>query len=148
MKIILQRVSSSSVKVENKLIAESNRLGLLALIGFGKLDDKDKINLALEKIINLRIFSNEKGKFDLSLLDINGDLTLVPQFTLFADTSKGRRPEFFDAMNPSDASILFDELSIAAETKLGKDKIQKGQFGKDMKVSLTNDGPVTIILDI
>ncbi len=148
MRIIIQKVSSASVVVEGETIGSSSNAGILALVGFGQEDDESKISVAIEKIINMRIFPNEKGKFDFSLLDIEGDLTLVPQFTLYADTSKGRRPEFFSAMKPSSASIIFDKLVNCAREKLSPSRVQTGKFGADMKVSLVNDGPVTISIEL
>lgn len=148
MKVIIQRTSKSRITVDNKIIAESNNLGILALIGFGLNDTENLIQIALDKIINLRIFSNPQGRFDYSLLDIVGDLTLVPQFTLFADTSKGRRPEFFSAMKPEQAELFFDTLADKAKNILTPRRVHTGQFGTDMKVSLVNDGPVTISLEV
>ncbi len=148
MKIIIQRVSSASITVDREVIASSQAAGLLALIGFGKNDTEDLLEQALNKIAALRIFSNDKGRFDLSLIDICGDLTLVPQFTLYADTSKGRRPEFFNALNPNDAAILFEKMVVLAQKSLVKNKVHSGSFGADMKVALTNDGPVTISIEV
>lgn len=133
--------------VDNTSTGRIDGPGLLCLIGFGKEDKEDILETALNKIINLRIFSNEQGRFDKSLLDIDGEIFLVPQFTLYADTSKGRRPEFFNAMHPELASSLFDELVLLARNTLGPERVKAGIFGADMKVSLTNDGPVTIIIE-
>ena len=148
MKVIIQRVTSASINVDNQRIAESQNLGILALVGFGQNDTEDLIPIALDKIINLRIFSNPQGRFDYSLQDIKGDLTLVPQFTLFADTTKGRRPEFFSAMKPDLATLFFDKLVFQAKEILTEQRVFSGIFGADMKVSLINDGPVTIMLEI
>jgi len=148
LKIIILRVSSASITVDREVIASSQAAGLLALIGFGKNDTEDLLEQALNKIAALRIFSNDKGRFDLSLIDICGDLTLVPQFTLYADTSKGRRPEFFNALNPNDAAILFEKMVVLAQKSLVKNKVHSGSFGADMKVALTNDGPVTISIEV
>jgi D-aminoacyl-tRNA deacylase len=145
MKSIIQRVSSASVLVDQKTIAEIST-GILALVGFGELDDKNKLKPMAEKIANLRIFSNTEGRFDKSLLDLQGELLLVPQFTLYADTSKGRRPEFFSALRPELASPLFLEFVEICKT-LGIQKVGQGIFGADMKISLINDGPVTICLE-
>ena len=144
MKIILQRVSSASVIVESKTVANI-QTGLLALVGLGKTDQENNFEIAINKILNLRIFSNN-GKFDKSLVDIQGEIILVPQFTLFADTSKGRRPEFFEAMAPIQAKDLFEKFKSQFE-KIYPKKVQAGVFGADMKVSLLNDGPVTISLE-
>lgn len=147
MKIVVQRITEAEVTVDSTSIGQINGPGLLCLVGFGADDSEKLLNIALNKIINLRIFSNEDGRFDKSLLEISGELFLVPQFTLYADTSKGRRPEFFSAMNPEAASGLFDQLVVKAKALLGNEKVKSGIFGADMKVSLTNDGPVTIILE-
>lgn len=147
MRVIVQRITSAEVTVDNISTGWIDGNGLLCLVGFGKEDKEDILETALNKIINLRVFSNEEGRFDKSLLDIEGELFLVPQFTLYADTSKGRRPEFFNAMHPELASPLFDKLVLLARNTLGQERVKAGIFGANMKVSLTNDGPVTIILD-
>lgn len=145
MKSILQRVSSASVVVDGITVG-SISTGIMALVGFGKDDSESKLRPMLEKILTLRIFANDLGRFDRSLIDIKGELLLVPQFTLFADTSKGRRPEFFNALAPAEASRLFEKLvTLARETP--DLTVASGSFGADMKVSLTNDGPVTISLE-
>ena len=101
-----------------------------------------------EKIINMRIFSNDRGKFDYSLLDITGELLLIPQFTLFADTSHGRRPEFFKAMSPDEATKMFDTFYEMCKEDIRINNVQKGIFGADMKVNVYNDGPVSIMVEI
>ena len=148
MKLVIQRVSSSSIVVNDKIIAKSEIPGLLVLVGFGKEDTEAQLTQALNKIGTIRIFSNQDGRFDQSLMDIAGDLTLVPQFTLYADTSKGRRPEFFSALEPKEAARLFDILVLKSIELLGAEKVHSGEFGADMKVRLTNDGPVTITMEI
>ena len=145
MKIVLQRVSSASVTVDGKITGEIAE-GLMLLTGFGQGDTDLKLRPMAEKISNLRIFANDQGKFHYSLLDRNGGVLLVPQFTLFADTSKGRRPEFFGAMPPVEASPMFDRF-VEEFRKLGIASVQTGVFGADMKVALVNDGPVTICMD-
>ncbi len=147
MRIVVQRITSAEVLVEDTSCGKISGLGLLCLVGFGSSDTKESLQPALNKILNLRIFSNDSGRFDKSLLDIDGELYLVPQFTLYADTSKGRRPEFFEAMPPNQASKLFNNLVELAKETRPSNKLKAGIFGADMKVSLTNDGPVTIILD-
>lgn len=152
MKALIQRVASAKIIVNDIAIAETKKAGILALIGFGQVDlnwesPDSKLNEALDKIINLRIFPNEKGRFDLSLLDVEGELIFVPQFTLYADTSKGRRPEFFSSMPPKEASEYFNRLINLAKQKIDENKIHQGVFGADMKVHLCNDGPVTIMLE-
>lgn len=145
MKILLQRVSSASVVVSGETCGAIER-GLLLLVGFGKEDNLDTLRPMAEKLVNLRVFPNDQGKFHYSILDIKGELLLVPQFTLYADTRKGRRPEFFSALEPKAATQLFDALCLEF-SNLGVSKVATGIFGADMKVSLLNDGPVTIMLD-
>ena len=144
MKAVVQRVSRACVKVEGETVGEINN-GLLLLIGFGKDDKEESFKPLIQKIINLRIFSNDKGRFDFSVLDIKGEILAVPQFTLFADCTKGRRPEFFEAMQPDTAKIYFDKFCRELRQLSGL-KVESGIFGADMKVTLTNDGPVTILL--
>lgn len=146
MKLVIQRVNSASVAVEGQTVAEIGR-GLLLFVGFGKDDTAEKLSPCAAKIANMRIFPHtETGRFDRSLIDIEGDILLVSQFTLFADTSKGRRPEFFGALEPEAASKLFSELAEAFSS-LSIRRVGKGIFGAMMQVSLENDGPVTIVLD-
>ena len=146
MRLVIQRVTSASVEVEQKVIG-SIKEGLAVLVGFGKEDTENKLKPALQKLINLRIFPNKNGRFDHSLVELNAGLLLIPQFTLYADTSKGRRPEFFNALEPRKAEKLFDKFITLA--KLEKDiTIQQGKFGADMLVSINNKGPVTISLEI
>lgn len=145
MKIIIQRVSSASVTVNQEVVAQI-RNGLLLLVGMGEGDVSSKFEAIIEKIINLRIFSNPSGRFDFSLLDVKGEVILVPQFTLFADTSKGRRPEFFKAMSPAEAKSLFEDFFEQFKLSYPA-KVEAGIFGADMKVALVNDGPVTIPLE-
>lgn len=148
MKIFIQRAFGASVKVDSKVTGSFEGQGILALIGFGKEDKEEIIPHAIKKIIELRIFPDEKGRFDKSLIDINGSLLLVPQFTLYADTKKGRRPDFFSAMEPEKATSYFDLCFQEASKLLGKDKVSSGIFGADMKVSLLNDGPVSIMVEM
>ena len=145
MKVILQRVSRASVEVEHQIVG-AIQSGLLVLAGFGKEDNSQKLAAMAQKIVTLRIFSNDLKKFDKSLLDSGGEILIVPQFTLFADTAKGRRPEFFQALEPTLAARYFDEFSEAL-AQLGVSKVAKGIFGAHMLVSLENDGPVTIPLE-
>ncbi len=145
MKIVIQRVSNASVVVENKVVGAISP-GLMLLVGFGKVDTKEKLPAMAEKVANLRIFPDEKGRFHYSLLEIKGEILLVPQFTLYADCSKGRRPEFFNALEPQAATELFD-LFVEEFKKLAIPKVQTGVFGAEMHVSLLNHGPVTILLE-
>ncbi len=145
MKIIIQRVTSASVTVEQQVVAKIGK-GILALVGFGQGDDNSKFNLIVDKILNFRIFANNQGRFDRSLLDTQGEIILVPQFTLYADTSKGRRPEFFNAMAPKEAALLFNEFYLSFLLAMPQG-VQVGIFGADMQVELVNNGPVTIALE-
>ena len=144
MKIVLQRVSSASVKVDSKIVGRIEH-GLLLLIGFSSTDTEESILPTIEKIVKLRIFSDEEGKMNKSVLDVNGSALLVSQFTLYADTKKGNRPSFIEAARPEQAIPLY-EFFIAEMTKRIA-KVETGIFGADMKVELVNDGPVTIVFD-
>ncbi|MGI6525171.1 MAG: D-aminoacyl-tRNA deacylase [Bdellovibrionota bacterium] len=146
MKGVIQRVNYASVTVDDVVVGKIG-VGLAVLVGFGKDDTEKNLKLMAEKIVNMRIFSNSEDRFDYSLLDIKGEILLIPQFTLFADTSHGRRPEFFSALEPSKASPLFDKF-VDIVKSLGVSKTECGIFGATMKVALENDGPVTISLDI
>ncbi|MCB0334899.1 MAG: D-tyrosyl-tRNA(Tyr) deacylase [Bdellovibrionales bacterium] len=145
MRIILQRVSQASVVVDEQVIGQINQ-GLMCLIGFGSGDSERLFEPMLQKLINMRIFENEQGRFDKSLLDIEGELLLVPQFTLYADLKKGRRPDFTGALAPDQAKALFDSFVAFAHRSPFK-KVATGQFGANMQVSLINVGPVTITID-
>ena len=141
MKAVIQRVSKANVKVNEKIINEINN-GLLILIGFEKDDTKEKLDKMVKKIINMRLFEE---KFSKSVKDINGEILLVPNFTIPAITKKGTRPNFQNSMPPNEARKMYDLML----NKMNKFIITKsGIFGADMKVNLTNDGPVTIILEI
>ncbi|MFY8079164.1 MAG: D-aminoacyl-tRNA deacylase [Flavobacteriales bacterium] len=144
MKIVLQRVSSASVKVDSKIVGSIDH-GILLLIGFSSNDTEESILPTLEKIVKLRIFSDEEGKMNKSVLDVNGSALLVSQFTLYADTKKGNRPSFIEAARPEQAIPLYE--FFIAETKKRISKVETGIFGADMNVELVNDGPVTIVFD-
>jgi len=148
MKLVLQIVTHARVEIEGSIYSEMKGPGILALVGFGQNDTEEALLPALKKTIELRVFPNEDGRLDLSLLDIKGNLCLVPQFTLYADTSKGRRPDFFSAKPPIEAQALFNTFCSLAKDTLGNDKFFQGKFGANMQVSLTNDGPMTILLEI
>ncbi len=140
---LIQRVSHANVIVENTEIANINQ-GILLLLGVEKEDTQEKAKNLLEKIINFRIFEDDNGKMNLSLLDIKGSLLVVPQFTLPANTQKGTRPSFASAADPQIGKDLFERFISLASNKVTN--LQTGQFGADMKVSLCNDGPVTFWL--
>lgn len=143
MLALIQRVTHANVVVDKNPIAEIQH-GILALCGFEKEDTLVLARVLIERILQYRVFSDEQQKMNLSLTDINGELLIVPQFTLAADTKSGRRPSFSKAMPPKDSEMLFNDLKCALQNDYPK--IQFGQFGADMKVSLCNDGPVTFLL--
>ncbi len=144
MKIVLQRVAQASVRVGGKDIATITR-GLLVLFGAEKNDDETKVIFLAEKILNLRIFSDEKGKMNLSCLDISGEVLVVSQFTLVGDCSKGRRPGFDNAAPSNEAKSLYQNF-IHQISKSGIN-VNTGEFGAEMQVELVNDGPVTFTLE-
>ncbi len=144
MKALLQRVTAASVSVSGKEVGRIGR-GLVVFVGVATGDTEQDIDYLVKKTVNLRVFSDEAGKFNLSALDSGGELLLVSQFTLMADTRKGRRPSFTDAALPAEAEKLFDEfVRQARATGL---KVATGQFQQYMQVQIENDGPVTIMLD-
>lgn len=145
MKAVIQRVSESSVTINNEIVAQIQQ-GLLVLVGIEDADNQDDINWLTSKIANLRIFGDENEVMNLSLKDIDGELIVVSQFTLHAATKKGNRPSYIKASKPEIAIPLYESFVKQMEIELGK-KIQTGEFGADMKVALINDGPVTIIID-
>ena len=145
MKAVIQRVSRSSVTINEQVVAQIQN-GLLVLIGVEDADNQEDINWLTSKIANLRIFGDENEVMNLSLKDIDGEMIVVSQFTLHAFTKKGNRPSYIKASKPEIAIPLYESFVNQMEIELGK-KIQTGQFGADMKVSLVNDGPVTIIID-
>ena len=145
MRIFIQRVSQAEVKVQGKAIGIIGK-GLLVLLGIENEDDRSDLDWLVNKLVNLRIFNDESQVMNRSLLDINGELMVLSQFTLMAATKKGNRPSYIRAA-PSEIAIpLYEQFLVLAEEKLGR-KVAKGVFGADMKVSLINDGPVTIIID-
>ncbi len=145
MKVVIQRVSEASVTINTSIVAKINQ-GLLVLVGIEDADNQEDIDWLTSKICNLRIFSDENNVMNLSVKDINGDIILVSQFTLHASTKKGNRPSYIKASKPEIAIPLYEDFIAALEFVLGK-KIQTGEFGADMKVSLVNNGPVTILID-
>ena len=141
MRVVIQRTLESSVEVDNKIVGQIKN-GLTLLVGFGKNDSSKEIDYMVNKIINLRIFNDEKNVMNKSLLQVGGEVLSISQFTLYADTSRGRRPSYFNAR--SAASYLYDEFNEKLKKHVN---VETGIFGADMKVSLINDGPVTIILE-
>jgi len=142
---VIQRVSRSSVEIEHKTVGRIE-LGLMILVGIENEDNEEDIQWLSRKIVNLRIFDDEDGVMNKSLIDIQGDILLVSQFTLHASTKKGNRPSYIKAARPEIAIPLYEKLKLALEYDLGKN-IQTGEFGAMMQVNLCNDGPVTIIID-
>lgn len=142
---VLQRVSSASVEIERKIKASIGN-GLLILVGIEDADTQEDIDWLSNKIVNLRIFNDPEGIMNISIKDAGGDMIAVSQFTLHASTKKGNRPSYIKAAKPETAIPLYEKFVKALETVLEK-PIQTGEFGADMKVSLVNDGPVTIIID-
>lgn len=145
MKVVIQRVSHSSVTIDSKIVAEIQH-GLLVLIGIEDADNQEDINWLTSKIANLRIFADQNDVMNLSVKEHNGDVIIVSQFTLHALTKKGNRPSYIKAARPEIAIPLYEKFIAQMELEMGK-KVQTGQFGADMKVALVNDGPVTIIID-
>ena len=144
MRVVIQRCGYASVKVEGEKAGEIGK-GIMALVGFLPSDNEKTMDYMLEKIVNLRIFEDENDKMNLSLLDTQGELLIVPNFTLYGDARKGRRPGFSSAAAPSEAEKMFNQLiEKAKEMPI---KVQQGIFQADMKVELMNDGPITILLD-
>lgn len=144
MKIVIQRVIKASVNVGGKTIGEIGK-GLVVFVGVAQGDTVEDIDYLVEKAVNLRIFSDNDGKFNLSAIDVKGELLLVSQFTLLASTRKGRRPGFTDAAPPEQAEVLFNQFVLRASAS-GL-KVATGKFQAHMLVEIHNDGPVTIIID-
>ena len=144
MKIVVQRVSQASVKVSGEIVGEISQ-GLLLLVGIEENDEKEDAEWLAKKVLDLRIFSDEEGKMNRSVKDINGEILCVSQFTLIADYKKGNRPSFIKAAKPEKAVPLFEYFK--GLIKSSGLKTESGVFGADMKVSLLNDGPVTIVMD-
>ncbi len=145
MKVVIQRVSSASVTIDSKIVAEIQK-GLLVFVGIEDADTQEDTNWLCQKIANLRIFGDENEVMNLSVRDIDGEIIVVSQFTLQASTKKGNRPSYIKASKPDVAIPIYEGFVQQLEKELGK-KVQTGVFGADMKVSLLNDGPVTIIID-
>ncbi|MCL4143314.1 UNVERIFIED_CONTAM: hypothetical protein GTU68_005940 [Idotea baltica] len=145
MKVVIQRVSKASVSINEKKVADI-KTGLLVLLGIVNEDTQEDIDYLVRKIANLRIFNDENGIMNKSLLDINGDVIVVSQFTLHASTKKGNRPSYIKAAKPVLAIPLYENFITTLKKETSK-KVQTGRFGADMKVEILNDGPVTIIID-
>lgn len=146
MKLLIQRVLNAKVVVEQRTIAQIDE-GLLVLVGFGHDDQVRLLNKAIEKLINLRIFSDQQGRFQHSVMDMGKGILAVPQFTLYGNTNSGRRPDFIAAMPPVTAEKLFSQFCRLLQQKNIK-QLGFGVFGANMQVSLVNDGPVTLMIEI
>ena len=144
MRVVLTTVLEAGVKINDRLVAKISR-GYLLLVGFTDGDDKEIVDKMVDKILSLRVFPDEHGQINISLQDVNGSILSVSQFTLYANTTKGRRPSFVDALRPGEAEPLYDYFNQQLELKHGK--VQTGVFGADMKVESINDGPFTLLLD-
>lgn len=146
MKAILQRVSSANVKIENSIFGEIEK-GLLVLIGIKEGDDNNTIEKMIKKIINLRIFNDDEGKMNLSVNDIKGEILVISNFTLYGNTKKGNRPSYIEAGKPEEAEKIYNGF-MKKITSSYDYKVAQGKFQADMKVSLVNDGPVTLIIEV
>lgn len=147
MRALIQRVSNGSVKVENDNYYQEIKKGIVLLLGISEDDSENEINYLAEKCCNLRIFEDSDQKINLSLKDIDGEVLLISQFTLYADTRKGNRPSFNKAAKPEIAENLYNLFSIKMKSLLGTEKIKEGVFGAMMEVTIINDGPVTVLVE-
>lgn len=145
MRVVIQRVSEAAVTIDNIKVAQIAK-GLMILLGIEESDNPSDINWLIKKIVNLRIFDDNAGVMNLPILDAGGEILLVSQFTLYAQTSKGNRPSYIRAAKPDISIPLYNEFIDLLSVAMGT-RIKTGQFGADMKVALINDGPVTIIID-
>ena len=145
MRIVIQRVSEAKVKIDGNTVGEIKK-GLLVFLGIEHVDAEMDADYLIQKLIHLRIFGDDEGKMNLSVSDISGNLLIVSQFTLFADTKKGNRPSFIRSARPEQAIPMYDYF-LSQLKKSFSGKIEKGVFGGNMQVELINDGPVTIIMD-
>jgi D-aminoacyl-tRNA deacylase len=144
VRLVLQRVSSASVRVDGRTVA-SIGLGSMILVGVGRNDDGSEIDKIADKVVGLRIFRDEEGKTNLDLAAVGGEALVVSQFTLFADTRKGRRPSFVYAADPAEAATLVDTFADALDAR--GVRVSRGVFGAEMEVEMVNDGPFTLVLD-
>jgi len=145
MRVVIQRVSQASVEVENQVIGEIGK-GLMILVGIENADGQEDIDWLCKKICNLRIFDDEEGVMNKSLIEVGGEILAISQFTLHARTKKGNRPSYINAAKPDLSIPLYESFLLALEKESGKQP-QRGQFGAEMQVALVNDGPVTITID-
>ena len=145
MRIVLQRVSRAEVRVDGRVVGSIGR-GHLLLVGFASGDGEEQIAWMADKVLGLRVFGDQEGKMNLALEDVGGDLLVISQFTLYGDTSKGRRPSFVRAAAPEAATALYDDFVRALRQRTPR-RVETGQFGAMMDVELVNDGPVTMVLE-
>lgn len=145
MKVVIQRVLEASVAISGKTVGTIQQ-GYLILVGFSATDQINDFNWMAQKIVGLRVFNDLNGLMNLSIQEVQGDILLISQFTLYASTKKGNRPSFMKAAKPNDAQLLYHQFHQILARELGK-PISTGEFGADMKVQLINDGPVTIVID-
>jgi len=143
MKVLVQRSDKASVKVDNKIVGSIDK-GMMILVSFTQTDTSENINYMVDKVLNLRIYDDEQGIMNKSILDVGGSILSVSQFTLYADTRKGRRPSYVNALNGEKATLLYDEFNEKLKKHI---HVETGIFGAEMKVELINDGPVTIMLE-
>jgi len=143
MKVIAQRCDRAEVRVENKIVGKIDK-GLMLLVGFTHTDTEKEIDYLVNKILNLRIFDDENGVMNKSVIDVSGSILSISQFTLYADAKKGNRPSYINALNGEKAIVLYDKFNEKLKEKIN---VETGIFGADMKVDFINDGPVTIILE-
>ena len=144
MRVVLTTVLEAKVEIKGKTVGQIDH-GFLLLVGFTDGDNKETVEKMVDKILSLRVFPDEHGQINISLSEVNGSILSVSQFTLYANTAKGRRPSFVDALRPGEAEPLYDYFNQLIENKYGK--LSTGIFGADMKVSSINDGPFTLLLD-
>ena len=144
MRIVVQRCTHAKVTVDGKVVGKVDK-GLMLLVGFTNTDTSKEIDYMVDKVLNLRIFDDENGVMNKSLLDINGSILSISQFTLYGDASKGRRPSYIKALSGDKATVLYDEFN--KKIKDSNIHIETGIFGADMQVELVNDGPITILLE-
>ncbi|MGN1357826.1 MAG: D-aminoacyl-tRNA deacylase [Bacilli bacterium] len=144
MKVLVQRCEKAKVSVDNKVVGQIGQ-GLMLLVGFTQNDNSSNIDYLVDKVINLRIFDDESGVMNKSLLDVGGSILSISQFTLYADASKGRRPSYINALSGDLATKLYDEFNIKLKSK--GINVETGIFGAEMKVDFINDGPITIMLE-
>ena len=143
MKVLVQRCDKASVKVNNEIVGKIDK-GMMILVGFTQTDTSEIIDYMVDKVLNLRIYDDESGVMNKNIQDVGGSILSVSQFTLYADTRKGRRPSYINALNGEKATLLYDEFNNKLKKQI---HVETGIFGADMKVELINDGPVTIMLE-